>query len=124
MTFTIPNNINSGDTLPPAVLGVINPDAASSTYQINLVGNVDRPSAPAPLPPCQRHPTPTGAMVTVCRTHAHMLRRRPGVQRSLALSFRLCRRWTRPESSRPRPAPRLRRQPDPEGGLSRVHPPE
>ena len=78
VTFTIPNNINSGDTLTFTVLGVINPSTASSTYQINLVGNVGGPR-PRPLPPCQRHLPQRG--------HSHVLRdqlrlrRRPGVQR-------------------------------------------
>ncbi len=62
VTITVPNSINSGDTLTFTVLGVINPSVASSTYQINLVGSVTGPNPVAPFP--QANVTyPNGAII-------------------------------------------------------------
>ena len=60
VTFTVPNSINASDALTFTVLGVINPSVASSTYQINLVGNVTGPNpwrrSRRPLPPIPMGP--------------------------------------------------------------------
>jgi hypothetical protein len=67
VTFTIPNSINANDALTFTVLGVINPSTASSTYQINLVGNVTGPTPVAPFP--QATATyPNGAIINFSGT--------------------------------------------------------
>ena len=67
VTITVPNSINSGDTLTFTVLGVINPSLASSTYQINLVGSVTGPTPVAPFP--QATATyPNGAIINFSGT--------------------------------------------------------
>ncbi len=68
VTFTVPNSISSGDALTFTVLGVINPSTASSTYQINLVGNVTGPSAVPPFPHANVT-YPNGAIVSFSGTH-------------------------------------------------------
>ena len=68
VTFTVPNSINSGDALTLTVLGVINPSTASSTYQINVVGNVTGPGAVAPFPHANVT-YPNGAIVSFGGTH-------------------------------------------------------
>ena len=78
VTITVPNSINSGDTLTFTILGVINPSIASSTYQINLVGNVTGPTPSCPIPASQCHLSKWG--------HNQLLRerlcvcRRPGLR--------------------------------------------
>jgi hypothetical protein len=68
VTFTVPNSINANDALTFTVLGVINPSAASSTYQVNLVGNVTGPTPVAPFP--QANVTyPNGAIISFSGTH-------------------------------------------------------
>ena len=122
VTFTVPNTINSGDTLTFTVLGVINPSVASSTYQINVVGNVTGPGAAAALPPRQRHLSQRG--------HNHLLRdqlrlrRRPGVQRRQLSARRLAEGGQGPDPSRPRPGPTAPTSADPQGGYADVHPPD
>ncbi len=50
VTITVPNTINSGDSLTLTILTVINPSVASSAYSIALHGNVGGPAPSAAFP--------------------------------------------------------------------------
>jgi hypothetical protein len=67
VTFTVPNNIKSGDALTLTVSDVRNPSTASPTDSITLVGSVTGPPpiAPAPPPP---NPNPNPIATTITTT--------------------------------------------------------
>ena len=51
VTFTVPDNITSGDVLTLRIADVRNPDTPSSSYSISVIGNVTGPKPTAPPPP-------------------------------------------------------------------------
>ena len=51
VTFTVPDNIASGDVLTLRIADIRNPDIPSSTYSISVIGNVTGPKPTAPPPP-------------------------------------------------------------------------
>jgi hypothetical protein len=50
VTVTVPNSINSGDSLTLTILTVINPSVASSSYSIALHGNINGPTPTVAFP--------------------------------------------------------------------------
>jgi hypothetical protein len=64
VTFTVPNNINSGDALTLTVSDVRNPSTASPTDSVTLVGSLTGPPPIAPPPPAAPKPTPIATTPT------------------------------------------------------------
>ncbi len=106
VTVTVPNSINSGDSLTLTILTVINPSVASSSYSIALHGNINGPDPDGRLPRGQRHLLERRHQsISPARCTFSPVGGRSGS--GTRRSWPRFRRWTKPRPRRQSPAPAL-----------------